>query len=57
MTITYGPSWGKNDGMELIEQKHRYAAEAASNENFQSFNFTPDDLTFRDNITIEWSIE
>lgn len=57
MTITYSSSWGNNGGMELIEQKHRYAATAAPNDDFQSFNFTPDDLTFRDNITVEWSIE
>ena len=56
ITINYS-SWGRDGGMELIEQKHQYAEAAVASGDFQSFNFTPDDLVFRDTITIEWSIE
>ncbi len=55
-TITYG-SWAKEAGMELIEQKHNYASAAVASDDFESFNFTPDDLIFRYTITMEWSIE
>jgi uncharacterized protein YggE len=55
--ITYG-GFGRDSGMELIEKRHIYAAEEmASGDKFQSFNFTPDDLVFRDTLTIIWIVE
>ncbi len=55
--ITYG-SFGRDSGMELVEKKHTYAAAAiASGDDSQSFNFTPDDLIFRDALTIIWIVE
>ncbi len=43
--------------MEQIEREHRYAAAAASSEDTKVYNFTPDDLLFRDDISIDWEIE
>jgi uncharacterized protein YggE len=55
--ITYG-SWGRDSGMELVEKRHTYAAAAMKSEDeSQSFNFTPDDLIFRDSLTIIWIVE
>ena len=55
--ITYG-SFGRDSGMELVEKRHTYAAAAmASEDDSQSFNFTPDDLIFRDSLTIIWIVE
>jgi uncharacterized protein len=55
--ITYG-SFGRDNGMELVEKRHSYAAAAmASGDYSQSFNFTPDDLIFRDALTIIWIVE
>jgi uncharacterized protein YggE len=55
--ITYG-SWGRESGMDLVEKRHSYAAAAmASGDGSTSFNFTPDDLIFRDTLTIIWIVE
>ena len=44
--------------MELVEKRHTYAAAAMKSEDeSQSFNFTPDDLIFRDSLTIIWIVE
>ena len=53
--ISYG-GWGRDSGMEKIEREHQYAA-AASGGSQRVFNFTPDDLIFRDTISIDWEIE
>jgi len=55
-TMTYG-SWGRGSEMELIERRQKYSAAATSGDEIQSFNFTPDDLIFRDTVTMEWIIE
>jgi len=55
-TISYG-TWGRDSGMELIERRQKYASAMASSDEMQSFNFTPDDLIFRDTVTMEWIIE
>ncbi len=54
--ITYG-GWGRDSGMELVEKRHKYAAAMAASDDFQTFNFTPDDLIFRDVVTIIWTVE
>jgi len=54
--ISYG-SWSNDDGMQLVERRHEYSASLASGDGGESFNFTPDDLTFRDSVTITWNIE
>jgi uncharacterized protein YggE len=54
--ITYG-AWGRDSGMELVEKRHKYAAAMAASDDFQTFNFTPDDLIFRDALTIIWIVE
>ncbi len=55
--ITYG-SFGRDSGMELVEKRHTYAAAGmSSGDDTQSFNFTPDDLIFRDSLTIIWIVK
>ena len=55
--ITYG-SWGRDSEMELVEKRHTYASVAMSAaDESQSFNFTPDDLIFRDSLRIIWIVE
>ncbi|MBO9703125.1 MAG: SIMPL domain-containing protein, partial [Sporocytophaga sp.] len=54
--ISYG-SWSNDDGMQLVERRHEYSSAMASSDGGESFNFTPDDLTFRDSVTITWNIE
>jgi uncharacterized protein len=49
---------GLDSGMELVEKRHTYAAAAmASGDDTKSFNFTPDDLIFRDSLTIIWIVK
>lgn len=54
--ITYG-GWGRDSGLELVEKQHRYASSMAATDAIQTFNFTPEDLVFRDAITIIWVVE
>ncbi|WP_028980150.1 SIMPL domain-containing protein [Sporocytophaga myxococcoides] len=54
--ISYG-SWSSDEGMQLVERRHEYSASMAPEGVGESFNFTPDDLTFRDSVTITWNIE
>ena len=54
--ITYG-RWGGDSGMEQIEREYRYAAAASGSSDIKVYNFTPDDLLFRDSISIDWEIE
>ncbi|WP_203296804.1 SIMPL domain-containing protein [Luteirhabdus pelagi] len=55
--ITYG-GWGSGDGgMQQVERENRYPIAMASSADNTVFNFTPDDLLFRDTITVEWLIE
>lgn len=55
LRISYG-GWGGNSGMNKIEREERYMASIAGNSG-TIFNFTPDDLVFRDDINIDWEIE
>jgi len=48
--------WGHDSGMEQIERQQRYASAMAA-DGERVFNFTPDDLIFRDTITIYWVVE
>jgi uncharacterized protein len=52
--LNYG--WNQRSGMEQVETEHRYAASSAGS-NSRIFNFTPEDLIFRDSVTITWGIE
>jgi uncharacterized protein YggE len=55
--IIYG-GWGSGDGgMQQVERENRYPVAMASSSDNEVFNFTPDDLLFRDTITIEWLID
>jgi len=55
--ITYG-GFGRDSGMELVEKRHIYADKSMlSADDLKSFNFTPDDLIFRDTLTIMWTVE
>ena len=56
--ITYG-GWGSGDsGMEQVDRENRYPpAPAAARPGNGNFNFTPDDLLFRDTIKVEWLLK
>ncbi|QHL88292.1 DUF541 domain-containing protein [Nibribacter ruber] len=54
-SINYG--WNHDTGMEQIEREQVYAAEAVAAGGSVPFNFTPDDLIFRDTITVTWIID
>lgn len=55
--INYG-GWNRGPmGIDQLNQENRYnMARATSAENASS-NFTPEDITFRDIVTIEWTIK
>lgn len=53
-SINYG--WSHDTGMEQIEREEIYADAVAAGGKVP-FNFTPDDLVFRDSITIIWIID
>jgi uncharacterized protein YggE len=54
--ITYG-GWGQNSGMELVENRHSYNNASMGGGDYNAFNFTPEDLVFRDALTIVWTVE
>lgn len=55
--INYG-NWSSDSGMELVEKEYSYGKAAmAVSDGANAFNFTPDDLIFRDSLTVEWIIE
>jgi uncharacterized protein YggE len=55
LTITYG-SWDQPKEMEQVVRTSDYAAAGAA-EGGTTFNFTPDELVFKDALTIEWIIK
>lgn len=54
LTITYG-NWDQPKEMELIDRTRSYGGAAASDA-VSTFNFTPEELAFKDALTIEWII-
>lgn len=53
--MTYG-GWSRESGMQEVERESVYmAADAAYRE--PGFNFVPDDLLFRDTVTIHWLVK
>jgi uncharacterized protein YggE len=54
-TITYG-SWDRPKEMEQVVRTSDYAAAGAADAG-ATFNFTPDELVFKDALTIEWIIK
>lgn len=54
LTITYG-SWDQPKEMEQVVRTSDYVAAGAA-EGGTTFNFTPDELVFKDAVTIEWII-
>lgn len=56
-SISYG-SWGGNSGMERVtREREYYASAAASGRNSKSFNFRPDDIIFKDSVTMYFKIK
>ncbi|MGV3541197.1 MAG: SIMPL domain-containing protein [Rufibacter sp.] len=54
-SISYG--WNHDSGMEQIEREQVYADLASAANEELPFNFTPDDLLFRDTVMITWLLE
>lgn len=56
-SITYGVTFGRGS-MEQVQRKEAYLSTAASGAGGSpSYNFIPDDLTFQDDVSMEWIIE
>ncbi len=55
-TISYS-NFNRDGGMELIERRQKYGMAMGAGDVMQTFNFTPDDLVFRDSVQMEWLIE
>lgn len=55
LTITYG-NWDQPKEMELVIRTRSYGAGGAA-EAVSTFNFTPEELVFKDALTIEWIIK
>lgn len=53
--INYG-GLRNESGMVQVEREHSYAAPSAG-DGSMDYNFTPDDLIFRDTISFDWLIE
>ena len=51
LTVTYG-SWDQPKEMQLVDRTHSYGG-AAAFEAISTFNFTPEELVFKDALTIE----
>ncbi|NTS44005.1 SIMPL domain-containing protein [Flavisolibacter sp. BT320] len=56
LTITYG-NWDQPKEMELVDRTRSYNGGGAASETASTFNFTPEELVFRDALTIEWIIK
>lgn len=53
--ITYGQA-GSDHVVEFAERKQRFATSMVGNDNFQSLNFTPEDISMAENLTMVWIV-